>query len=223
MTPSLLPGSMLVMPTHLPCRAISHGGFAQGGGQSGVALFMVLVFLVMLTLLALAAMQGAALSERFARNALDQMLAMQAAEAALRDAERDLRGLRPGGLPCKPGTPGCRPAGERPIEGLGGAGLSYFNRDCAVAASRGQCHRSETDYFSVPVWRDPALLGNAARYGQYTAAPPLSDVAQQPRYLIEGFRRPTGHLFRITAIGYGANLHTRVMLQSIYRPGAATE
>lgn len=189
--------------------------------QSGVALFMVLVFLVMLTLLALAAMQGAALSERLARNALDHTLAMRAADAALRDAELDLRAVRSGGLPCRAGTSGCRPAGERPIEGLGAAGLSYFNRDCAVGPSKGQCHRSESDYFTVPVWRDPALLTNAASYGQFTAAPPLTDVAQQPRYLIEGFRRSGGHMFRITAIGYGANPHTRVMLQSIYRFGSA--
>jgi len=201
---------------------IPNGNKVRGAlpaSQAGVALFIVLVLMVSLTLLALAAMQGVTLGERLARNALDHNLAMQAAEAALRDAERDLRAVRPDGTPCRAGAPGCRPAGERPVEGLGAAGLTYFNEHCARGDSKGQCHRAEGDYFAIPVWRDPDLLANAAMYGQYTGAAALTDVARQPQYLIEGFRKPDGHVFRITAIGYGANLHTRVMLQSIYRLG----
>lgn len=179
-------------------------------------MWVVLVFLAVLALLALAGHQGAWLAARLAGEQADRARALQAAEAALRDAERDLEGRRFDGLPCNAGTPGCRPAGERPLSGPGGAGLSVFDPGCGGLASRGQCRRSETDGQVRPVWRNPALVANAATYGQYTGAPPLPDVAEAPRYLIEAFARPHGYVFRITVFARGQRPATRVMVQSVY-------
>jgi Tfp pilus assembly protein PilX len=62
-------------------------------------------------------------------------------------------------------------------------------------------------------------------YGQFTGAPPLDGVTQQPRYLIELFclvRHDQGfgsagncNFFRVTAVGYGASPLTTVTLQEI--------
>lgn len=63
--------------------------------QRGVTLITGLVFLVILTLISLAAMRTTALEERMAGNARDQDVAFQAAEAAMRDAMKQLPGLTP--------------------------------------------------------------------------------------------------------------------------------
>ena len=55
--------------------------------------------------------------------------------------------------------------------------------------------------------------------GRYTGAQPIPIVAQQPRYLIEGFTDSEKNLlFRITAKGWGRNPTTEVTLQQTYRP-----
>ena len=56
----------------------------------GVALFISLVLLLMLTILGVSAVQGTSLEARMARNDHDTLLAFQAAESALRDAEDQL-------------------------------------------------------------------------------------------------------------------------------------
>ena len=58
--------------------------------QNGVALVMVLVFLVILTGASVWGVRQSLLSEGMARNQLDQEVARDAAESALRDAERDV-------------------------------------------------------------------------------------------------------------------------------------
>src|SRR4030067_2933437 len=59
--------------------------------QHGVALITGLIFLVILTLLGITAARMAGLEERMSGNMRDSSLAVQAAEMALRDAERDIR------------------------------------------------------------------------------------------------------------------------------------
>jgi type IV pilus assembly protein PilX len=59
--------------------------------QRGSTLGVSLIFLVLLTLLGLTAMQDTGLQERMAGNARDKDIALQAGEAALRDAETYLQ------------------------------------------------------------------------------------------------------------------------------------
>ncbi|MGN6701860.1 MAG: pilus assembly PilX family protein [Burkholderiaceae bacterium] len=156
-----------------------------------MALFTVLVFMLVLTVLGLVAIRGATVGERLARNRVDREIAMQAAEAALRDAEKDVSNFRPGS------------------EHFGGA-----TGNC----EQGQCYRLPTNYFTTPVWEDPDMWNNGVDYGRYTGAPPLASVSQQPKYLIEGFRKNEKWVYRISALGYGTDSNTRVVLQSIYKP-----
>ena len=59
----------------------------------GVALITVMLFLIALTGLAVWTARQSLMGEGMARNQLDRTVATQAAEAALRDAERDLTTL----------------------------------------------------------------------------------------------------------------------------------
>lgn len=60
------------------------------GRQGGMALVISLIFLAVVSLLAMASMQSALLQEKMAGNQKESQQALQAAEAALRAAERYL-------------------------------------------------------------------------------------------------------------------------------------
>ena len=61
--------------------------------QRGVALFISLVLLLVLTIIGVSSVQTTSLEVRMTRNEHDSMLAFQAAESALRDAENFVQGL----------------------------------------------------------------------------------------------------------------------------------
>lgn len=58
--------------------------------QQGMALAISLIFLAIITLLSLSSMQDAIMQNRMAANQRDNIVALQAAEAALRDGENQL-------------------------------------------------------------------------------------------------------------------------------------
>jgi type IV pilus assembly protein PilX len=58
--------------------------------QAGIALFISLVLLLVLTIIGVSAVQTTSLEERMARNSRDRLMAFQAAESALRDAEAQI-------------------------------------------------------------------------------------------------------------------------------------
>ncbi|MEM9620950.1 MAG: PilX N-terminal domain-containing pilus assembly protein [Pseudomonadota bacterium] len=61
--------------------------------QAGVALFISLVLLLILTIIGVSAVQTTSLEVRMTRNEHDTLLAFQAAESALRDAEVQLEAI----------------------------------------------------------------------------------------------------------------------------------
>ncbi len=61
--------------------------------QRGAVLIVSLLMLLVLTLLGMTALQTARLDEQMTGNARDRLLALQAAEAALREAEAELESL----------------------------------------------------------------------------------------------------------------------------------
>ena len=63
--------------------------------QKGIALFISLVLLLVLTIVGVSSVQSTSLEERMARNAHDSVLAFQAAEMALRQAEEWLEANTP--------------------------------------------------------------------------------------------------------------------------------
>ena len=163
--------------------------------------------------LGVAVMGVNAMEERMIANTKDRDLALQAAEAALRDAEQDVA-----------------------------SNVSPGDRRSATACTSGLCTPpSQRDALgalaSLPV--DDPRLGfdwtvdaNVRRYGQYTGAAAFPSVAAQPRYVIEKFSylgTPPGESvvlgaepaapgvgYRITARAVGARPETVVVLQSIY-------
>ncbi|MGI4849510.1 MAG: pilus assembly PilX family protein [Janthinobacterium lividum] len=203
------------LPRH--CCQLPAGG-AGGRSQRGSVLIITLVMLIVLTMLVLAAMSTNTAEERMAGNARDWNTAFQAAEAALRDAQRDIA--------------------KAPRI----SGATNFEAGCSTA---GLCLLSTT---GTPNWivlnagdagwigsSDDAVASKSVKYGTYTAAPTLNTasvtLAAAPRYIIEvmplqdggSIKKPqaggasTSYYYRVTAVGFGQNLSSRVMLQAVYR------
>lgn len=168
--------------------------------QSGAALLAALFATVAVMLIAASAAQTALNAEKTARVERDRYLAFQSAEAALADAERDI-------------ADGARAAlfadgaASAFIAGCGQAGLCSFMPAGAT-----------------PAWQSADLADPAVTtaYGAFTGA---TLPGRAPRYIIEMVPSDpgAGHLYRVTAIGFGVRPGTQVVLQSIYRKtGAAT-
>jgi type IV pilus assembly protein PilX len=198
--------------------------------QRGVALLVALVFLIVLTLLGLATMRGTTLQERMAGGSRDYNIALQAAEAALRDAELDLSGL------------GTRPVsyGSFPILTYWATGAAT-NTGCptaiAVPPTNGLCvidTATVQQYLTGVDWTSTPSLSSVV-YGTYTNAQPIPGVSQQPRYFMElmrwtpltsgTFTNPfnggtegiyTYFYVRITARAWGASAQTQVYLQEVF-------
>jgi len=171
--------------------------------QSGISLVIVMIFLVILSGLAIIVMQGSTFSSRIAANEADRTLAFQAAEAALRDAENDINGNKfDGATPCSTTPATCR--AEMISWGDG------FDTTCDL----GRCIPNAT----LPNWEDSTMWDTTSVksvvYGTYTGATALPVVNRQPRYILEYFKQGDYAVYRVTAVGFGANDSTRAMLQS---------
>jgi Tfp pilus assembly protein PilX len=155
--------------------------------QNGAVLIVALLFLVILTILGLTAMQGTTMEERMSGNSRDINVALQAAEAALRDARRDINRL--------------------PITGAGRASHVFGDAagnvgTCNVeAGGRGLCRpippvyagNSSDAIMPPPLIIDAQPANSVATYGDFTGAPLLRAtvqgtrnrlLARQPLYLI---------------------------------------
>lgn len=219
----------------------SHRRSTPPSGQRGVALIVVLVLLLAVTGIAIFSARNATVSEGVARNQLDAEVARQAAEAALRDAERDI--LLPTGTLV---TNALCPRNEaRPI----GEAISQFTVECP----KGQCGFAMSYYdnsnWATPtastaepwwpaskngLWNDDADskprrgsgggpgvdcdFDGGVPLGTYTGTAPIAGVARQPEYLIEYMRRGRDNYFRITARGFGYTTNSQVVLQSYFKP-----
>ena len=180
--------------------------------QRGLSLVTTLVLMLATLGLGIAVMGVNAMEERMIANTKDRDLALQAAEAALRDGEQDVA------TNVTPATP--------------------FSNACANGLCTPPSQRDSLGALaSLPVddsrlGFDWSVSGTTRSYGQYTGAPAFPSVAQQPRYVIEKFSylgTPAGESvvlgaepvapgvgYRITARGIGARPETVVVLQSIY-------
>jgi type IV pilus assembly protein PilX len=177
--------------------------FTSRRTQRGISLVVVLLFLVMLSILGTTAIQTSSLEEKMTGNERDRQIAFEAAEGALRDAEREIF------LSLSPNSP--------------------FDSAC----DNGLCIPSITavPQWEAVDWMSatPRQYGAFTGAGTY----PVTGLARTPRYIIEilprmaasagnsaglGARSSTtaGTPYRITAVGWGRRPTTQVQLQSVY-------
>ncbi len=164
--------------------------------QHGAALLVCLIILVLVTLMGLTSMRTSVLQEKMSGANSDKTLAFQAAEMALRDAEKVVR--------------------------LSLSSSTGFAVNCAAAkcvAKPGEKSAAETvdwDSNQAGTYGDASkasAIPGVARQPSYiielmtSMKPPLGNSADQ---------RKKGTPYRITAIGYGKLERTKVQIQSTY-------
>ena len=209
-------------PLHRACRS----------RQYGASLVVSLLMLIAVSLLGISATQIALQGEKASRSDRDRQIAIQAAEAALMDAEMDIKN--------SPDTALSRSAkfSENPaidsdfIVGCGAGGSNL---------SLGLCQPEAVS--STPVWLKVNFTDVASSstksvpYGKFTGQRMQVGTSmlpyQLPRYIIEvisfkmaaatadsgagGNAKSVTYFYRITAMGFGARPTTQVVLQTFYR------
>lgn len=192
--------------------------FPAARSAGGFSMIVVLIILSVLSLMGVAVTQMTILSERSTRFDRDWQIAWQAAEAALLDAEFDIRG---------PNTSGSSRVSQfSPTSVLG------FTADCGTGADRGLCLPSVT---AKPVWYTVDFLDTSANartveFGEFTGRTLDTGTAgvrpaRRPRYIIEvlpdltpgGSATVQRNIYRVTAIGFGPREDTQAVLQMFFR------
>lgn len=186
--------------------------------HQGFSLVTVMIILVVVSLLGVAASQMVLLSERSARYDRDWQIAFQAAEAALLDAEFDIRG---------PNT-----SGSARLTSFTSTGLLGFSSGCSTGTDRGLCLPAAS---GKPVWytvdfTNEATNANTAQFGEFTGRTLAFGTAgiqpaMRPRYIIEAVPdlSPGGNanvqklLYRVTAMGFGPRKETQAVVQMYFR------
>lgn len=181
--------------------------------ERGLALVSALMLMLATMAIGLAVVRGAFALLAAAHNERDRDVALAAAEAALRDGERDIAGT------------GIAPSPDRAAH-FAPAGAAAFVAGCGRGADDlGLCLAT-----GPPAWQtlDLADADNPALvpYGRFTGGVLAVGrgvlPARLPAYVIEriapaGATAQQGTFYRITAIGFGTRASTRAVLQSVYR------
>jgi type IV pilus assembly protein PilX len=170
--------------------------------------------LIVLLMLGIGAMRISLQSEKMSRNQRDRQIAWQAAEAALLDAEYDIG----------------NPASPRYLL-FANPQLDAMATCSRNGAAPGLCRPAANAQQAV--WRNMGRADNAPDivYGRYSGHIMQSGTgalpAYPPHYLIEllppdagqsnASKPDKGRRYRISALGFGPDRDTQVMLQSIYR------
>ena len=190
----------------------------------GFSLITTLILLVVVTILGIGASQMVLLSERSTRFDRDQQIAFQAAEAALLDAEFDIRG---------PNTK----LGNRMalFTGTEAGNISFIDACAGSGASTGLCTGALVG--NKPVWyavdfADNTATARSTEFGQFTDrtfSTGNSGIRPErlPRYIVEvlpdntpGQQASGGNkkvLYRVTAMGFGPRIDTQAVVQMIFR------
>ncbi|HRI17728.1 MAG TPA: pilus assembly protein [Burkholderiaceae bacterium] len=188
--------------------------------QHGVTLVIVLMLLVVVTLLGVGAARMALLGERSARNDRDYQVAWQAAEAALMDAQFDIRGPNA--------------SGSQRMALFNENNTSVFQPGCNTTPPYlGLCQPAVEG--AKPVWATVDFTddsGTTVAYGTYTgrtfdAGGTGVRPARAPRYMIEwvpdttpGGSAASGSkpiMYRVTAMGFGTREDVQVVMQMAFK------
>lgn len=205
-------------------RAILQKERLAGRSQSnaGFALITTLILLVIVTLLGIAASQMVLLSERATRFDRDQQIAFQAAEAALVDAELDIRGpntsvnQRLGQFTGKP---------DDKVNFVAGCGTgTLLGGLCANTLINNKYVWYNVDFTDESVGAKTVAFGT---FTGRTLSVGTTGLRPEilPRYIIELIddRTPGSSatspkvLYRVTAMGFGPRKETQAVVQMIFR------
>lgn len=204
--------------------------FSTRRREAGISLVIVLVLLIAAVFLGVSAGVIALQSEKASRIDRDRQVAFQAAEAALTDAQRDIDGTGSSSSP-----------NVRTITFSQDSALAFPGDDesqlCGAitdGSAFGLCKLPLQS--GRPTWlqvdlADASGTTHSVEYGHFTGQTfPVNKAALPaalPRYIIEliAFNQPgqsaqvgaQSFAYRITAIGFGADSKTRVVLQAFYR------
>ncbi len=215
----------------MPHRTLSRSRRPLAYRTRGMALVFVLIMISIVFVIAAVSSRLVIQGERTARNDRDRQTALQAAEVALSDAEVDIMG--PTSLGTRVAMFGTLPAGE---------GCS------SEAATRGYCGRllptaSTSSLLDIyrPIFAVPDTDSSRAyaTFGEFTGRDDEFAVSsggalpsRLPRYVIEkspiNFRNRAQTVgkpldaYIVTAIGYGLNPETQVILQAVISKPVAT-
>jgi type IV pilus assembly protein PilX len=179
--------------------------------QQGASLIVVLIIIVLMTIIGLVGMNTAFIEEKMAGNSREQSVAFAAAEAALSDGEQDV--MTSGRI----------------------SGATGFAANCSADSDYVGLCSIETgvlpwDAVDWSATSSPAFVTYGAKTNDNKK--PLPGVANQPRYILEalpntapgnslassssGTVPANKYIYRLTAIGYGADPSTRATVQSVY-------
>ena len=177
--------------------------------EQGAALVCAMVLMLATMLVGVAICRTVFAAIASSRAERERGIAREAAEAALRDAEYDIAGAD----------------AIRAVLFLESGAASFVDGCGRGGNSRGLCRASSPSAWEALDLAEPdspALVP----YGYYTGAAMGTGkgllTARLPAYLIEKIAPPgateaMGGFFRITAIGFGSQAATRVVLQSVVR------
>lgn len=194
---------------------------ARPRAMRGMSLIVVLILLVIISLLGIGAAQISLMGERGTRNDRDYQIAWQGAEAALMDAEFDMRG---------PGT------AKRAAVFTKNDSSAFLMGDCGSSSdnSKGLCNPELIT--GKPLWLTidfAATTPSAAEYGEFTdrvfvAGSSGLRPTKKPRYIIEvlpdknAFGDARGEadkkfVYRVTAMGFGPRDDIQAVTQMLFR------
>ena len=180
--------------------------------QVGAAFVTGLIFLMVLSLLGITVAKMATIEERMSGNMRDRMIAMQAAEMALRYAEQHIRDND-----STTNTPKAIDGVEE-FDATCTAGLCYYGAGVAAPAV------SASTTYCTPTCPISYVESNVFRTnGVAYTAPTLPNGVPAPTYIIEGIQKtPPGsglrYYYRITVRAQGLKPGTVVWLQEVFRP-----
>ena len=187
--------------------------------QKGFSLITTLILLVVTTILGVGAAQIVLQAEKSTRYERDSQIAFQAAEAALLDAEFDIRGPNTSGL-------------SRTSTFVTGSVVG-FEDGCGTGAQQGLCTPAAAG--QKPVWygvnfQEDSPGARTVKFGKFTGrtlSTGTSGIRPEiaPRYIIEVIPDPTpgsnasarNTLYRVTAMGFGPRKSTQAVAQMIFR------
>lgn len=190
--------------------------------QRGASLIMVMLILIVVSILGVGAAQIAVLGERSARNDRDYQVAWQSAEAALIDAEFDIRG-----------DSGLSTTNARTAVFSANDQIAFVDGCGTTGNSKGLCLPTVT---GKPVWLavDFASANSpSVPLGQFTSrtfdAGGLGvKPSQRPRYIIETLvdseifsdrsaKAKKRLIYRVTAMGFGPRQDIQAVSQTVFR------